>query len=555
MSLETNEMRFLAGGGEMGALTRNKDWSQTPVGPVAQWPQLLRTTLSILLNTRFPMFLWWGQELICFYNDAYRPSLGDRGKHPAILGKRAHEAWPEIWDTIHPLIDQVLEGGEAIWREDQLIPIYRNGGMEDVYWTFSYSPVRDESDAVAGVLVTCHETTDKINTLKRIEESEERFRQVADSAPALIWMSGTDRLCNFFNKAWLRFTGRAMEQESGSGWLEGVHPDDLEKCVGIYSSFFDKREAFYMEYRLRRHDGTYRWLADSGAPRLTPSGDFVGYIGACMDIHEQKLFSEELEKQVRDRTWELEQKNAELLAMNKELQSFAYISSHDLQEPLRKIQTFSTRILDQEYPNLTEDGKDKFQRMQKAAKRMQTLIEDLLAYSRTNTEERKFKTINLGSIVEQVREDLQEELLEKQATVEVLNLGEVSVIPFQFRQLIYNLLSNALKFSKSTLAPHITITSEKGQGSTLGPEKLAPEREYCCIRISDNGIGFEQEYSEKIFEVFQRLHAQERYLGTGIGLAIVKKIVENHNGMIQAKGEPGQGATFTIYIPASPSKA
>jgi len=131
------QQHFLSGGGEMGKLIREKNWEETPVGNPQQWPQSLRTTLNILLNSKFPMFLWWGKELTCFYNDAYRPSLGINGKHPGILGKPAEDAWAEIWDIIKPLIDQVLNEGDATWSENQLIPIYRNGKIEDVYWTFS----------------------------------------------------------------------------------------------------------------------------------------------------------------------------------------------------------------------------------------------------------------------------------------------------------------------------------------------------------------------------------------------------------------------------------
>lgn len=534
------------GAGEMGHLTRQKDWSRSILGPVPGWPQSLRTTLGIMLNSRFPMFLYWGPELICFYNDAYRLSLGQNGKHPAILGMRAEEAWPETWPTIKPLIDQVLAGGGATWSEDQLIPIYRNGQLEDVYWTFSYSPVYDESDQIAGVFITCSETTHQIQTLRKLAESEQRFRTVADSAPALIWMSETDQRCTFFNKAWLDFTGRSLELEYGDGWLEGVHPDDREKCLNVYTSSFNKREAFSMEYRLRRHDGQYHWVTDNGVPRLTSEGVFEGYIGACVDIHEQKLFSEELEKQVKDRTRELEQKNEELEFMNKELQSFAYISSHDLQEPLRKIQTFSTRILEKEYEQLSADGRDKFQRMQQAAQRMQRLIEDLLVYSRTTVAERKFKKVHLKEVVEEVKRDLKEEIQDKGATIEVGGLCEVPIIPFQFRQLLYNLLSNALKFSNGKRPPHVRIQSQIVQV----PEVPNPKTPYCHLQISDNGIGFEQQYSERIFEVFQRLHGKSQYQGTGIGLAIVKKIVENHSGVIRATSKPDQGATFDIYLPA-----
>jgi PAS domain S-box-containing protein len=190
MSTSINKLRsipFLRGGGEMGKLIRSKDWSVTPVGDPETWPQSLRITLGILLSSKFPMFLWWGKELICFYNDAYRPSLGKNGKHPDILGQPAKQAWSEIWDIIGPLIDQVLSKGEATWSEDQLVPIYRNGHIEDVYWTFSYSPVYDESDEVAGVLVICSETTEKVMTLNKLEESKNQLEFAIEATELGTW--------------------------------------------------------------------------------------------------------------------------------------------------------------------------------------------------------------------------------------------------------------------------------------------------------------------------------------------------------------------------------
>ncbi len=180
-------LQFLSGGGEMGMLMRSKDWSRTPVGTPGTWPQSLRTTLSIILNSKFPMFLFWGPELLCFYNDAYRPSLGDNGKHPGILGMSGDDAWVEIWKIIKPLIDLVLAGGEATWSEDQLIPIYRNGKIEDVYWTFSYSPVNDETGKPAGVFVTCNETTGKVNILNEIKESKNQLQFAIDATELGTW--------------------------------------------------------------------------------------------------------------------------------------------------------------------------------------------------------------------------------------------------------------------------------------------------------------------------------------------------------------------------------
>lgn len=803
----------MSGGGEMGALTRTTDWSRTSLGDPEQWPASLKTTLSIMLKSSFPMFLWWGPELICFYNDAYRPSLGNNGKHPSILGMPAKDAWPEIWDTIKPLIDKVLYEGVSVYFEDMLVPIYRNGRMEDVYWTFSYSPAPGDDGLTAGVLVTCTETTEKVSIKKQLEESENRFRDLvaqwpipmvvlkgpehvidivnnamlkrwkkpaeilvgkrladvfpdkglqsyitlldkvyatgkpyqetdsvsfiqdgdsphttyvdfeyvpllgpdekiagviatvhdvtervearhkiensslhfrnlimqspvpkailrgknhvvemandallkkiwkreedevvgkallevfpelaeqsyaeildsvyntgerwteneaelmikgsndteqfyvdfefaplieadktisgikitaidvtekvrarlkieesekkfrllADSMPQHIWTADAQGTLNYFNRSLLEYSGLPQEQIPEGGWLQIVHPDDMQSSVTAWGKALLTGEDFLLEHRFRKYTGEYRWQLSRALPQRDEDGNIQMWVGSSTDIQEQKTFSEELEKEVNERTKELEQKNSELEQMNKELQSFAYISSHDLQEPLRKIQTFSTFLLKSEHDNLTDRGKEHFRRMQLAAERMQLLIDDLLAYSRTSNAEKKFEQTEFSKIVEDVKDDLNEEIVRKKATIEVTENCTVDVIPFQFRQLLQNLIANALKFVAPGRAPHITISCKREKGAALKHEALRSGNDYLHIRVADNGIGFEQEYSNKIFELFQRLHGRSEYPGTGIGLAIVKKIVENHNGIITAYGVPGEGATFDIYIPA-----
>jgi signal transduction histidine kinase len=260
---------------------------------------------------------------------------------------------------------------------------------------------------------------------------------------------------------------------------------------------------------------------------------------------ELKALNEKLERQYA----EIEKHVDSLRIANRELESFAYISSHDLQEPLRKIQTFSNMIMDTEFENLSDRGKHNFGRVMNSAERMRKLITSLLAFSHTSINERKFEKTNLEDIIADVKEELAEQIADKKAIIKTNELGCCHVIPFQFSQLLQNLIGNSLKFSKPDVPVQISISSSQEKGSEIGIKGLQPDKNYCHLRYQDNGIGFEAEVKDKIFEVFQRMHDRNLYEGTGIGLAIVKKIVENHNGVITANSAPMQGATFDIYFP------
>ncbi|SDY70866.1 His Kinase A (phospho-acceptor) domain-containing protein [Flavobacterium aquidurense] len=242
------------------------------------------------------------------------------------------------------------------------------------------------------------------------------------------------------------------------------------------------------------------------------------------------------------------EKNISLEKMNSELEAFNYISSHDLQEPLRKIQLFTDIIELEETQNLSQKGLNAFNKIRSSAFRMQNLINDLLIYSKTKFDERKFEVKNLNTIVDEVIEDLSEEIESKNVTFEIQNLGTLSIIEFQFRQLLYNLISNSLKFSLPDKNLIISIAGKIINGSELLLDNLSANTKYYNITLSDNGIGFDQAHSEKIFGLFQALHTKP-LKSTGIGLTIVKRIVENHNGFIKAEGALNEGAKFEIFIP------
>jgi light-regulated signal transduction histidine kinase (bacteriophytochrome) len=255
---------------------------------------------------------------------------------------------------------------------------------------------------------------------------------------------------------------------------------------------------------------------------------------------------------------EKEKRATELLFVNKELESFAYVSSHDLQEPLRKIQTFADRLLDKEQEHLSEQGKDYLKRMQASAARMQLLIKDLLSFSRINSSERAFTRTDLRMLTDEVIEEFGDIIEQTSPSIHTEGLGSAYVNPFQFRQLLNNLMSNSFKFSKPGETLIIGISSERLQGKEhlrhnplLLTGSIHENTNYDHVRFTDNGIGFESQFREKIFEVFQKLHTTDEYPGTGIGLAIVKKIIENHNGIITASSQPDKGVSFDMYFPCS----
>lgn len=485
------------------------------------------------------------QYVVEMANDAYL-QLVDR-KEEEFIGKPLFDVLPEVEKTVHSLLDGVLNTGLPYRGIEVPIPVNRYGKQEIYYFDFLYHPLKEEDGKISGVIVTVTEVSEKVEARKKIEESEKRFRSLAESLPQLIWETDETGNALYASGRWKEYTGITPAGEPE--WKAIVHTDDFDENAKTWMHSLATGDLYQGDVRIKSKTGDYRWHRVIGEPVLDKENKIVKWVGAFTDIHTEKAFTRELEKQVAERTKELEDTNIELGRMNKELQTFAYISSHDLQEPLRKIQTFSTQLIEKESQNLSESGKDKFLRMQNAAKRMQTLIDDLLSYSRTNTLERKFEKVDLNTIIEEVKEDLKEELQQKHATIQVDEICEANIIPFQFRQLLFNLLSNSLKFSNPKVPPLIKIKSEIAGGAKLNHPKLAKEVKYCYIRVSDNGIGFEQQYSEKIFEVFQRLHTKSEYDGTGIGLSIVKRIVENHNGVITTKGELNKGATFDIYIP------
>ncbi|MGZ9733994.1 CHASE3 domain-containing protein [Flavobacterium sp. GNP002] len=317
-----------------------------------------------------------------------------------------------------------------------------------------------------------------------------------------------------------------------------VHPDDLQYVIDNANNIPTGSVLPPFTYRIIRKDGEIRYFRALGRVVTVASGEKT-HIGTTSDVTEE-MYAKNF----------IEERNRELESNNKELTAFNYIASHDLQEPLRKIETFLSRLVNKDYDNLSKSGQQYVSSIQSSAKRMRLLIEDLLQFSRTNKAEKVFEEANLNCLLDNAKQELAQVIEEKNGIIESNTLPTLRVIPFQIQQLFINLISNSLKYSKQDVAPVIKINSSliSAQESNFLPNNN--NAKYYKITVEDNGIGFEQEYAKKIFILFNRLHNKNEYAGTGIGLAICKKIVENHKGFIVANSELNEGATFTIYISA-----
>jgi signal transduction histidine kinase/CHASE3 domain sensor protein len=319
-------------------------------------------------------------------------------------------------------------------------------------------------------------------------------------------------------------------------FIEFVHPDDKHIITESINQVIDNNSPPDAFFRIIRKNGDIRYFKSIG--KLIDLHGKKILIGINSDITEQHLSN-----------IALEERNKELEQSNKELASFNHIASHDLQEPLRKIQTFISLIHDKEWSVMTESTKEYFSRIQASVTRMRILIDDLLLFSRTNKIEKIFEVTDLNHLLEDAKQELAQDLEDKSAVIHSVKLPAINVIPFQIKQLFINLIGNSLKYSKPDTPPLIKIDCERMLATEYPVLNAEKYKNYYKISVSDNGLGFEQQFAESIFLLFQRLHHNTEYQGTGIGLAICKKIVENHNGYISAKGEPGIGSTFTFFLP------
>ncbi|MGE5352462.1 MAG: PAS domain S-box protein [Acidobacteriota bacterium] len=417
---------------------------------------------------------------------------------------------------------RALQKGETITNE--LINIVCLGGVPKTIIN-SAMPLKDDTGKIIGAINVIQDIT----ALKKAEEelrlSEDKFRTIAETMPLIVWTADRSGELDYANQWGLDFTGMGVVEVKGWGWLKMLHPNDLPHAEEKWRESLRTGKIFEDTALFRRHDGHYRWFLTRAVPLKDNKGKIVKWFGTSTDIHEQKKAVERLQEVMK-----------ELERSNNELEQFAYVASHDMKEPLRMISSY-LQLLSKNYKGkLDEDADDFISYAVDGALRMSTLINDLLLYSRVSSKGREFTSVNLPEVVEDVLGDLEVLINESKAVITYNDLPTVKADILQMKQLFQNLIQNALKFRKSE-GIKVDIISER-----MGPEWL--------ITVRDNGIGIDPQYYERIFVIFQRLHERDKYSGTGIGLALCKKIVERHGGRIWVESEPGKGSSFYFTLPA-----
>ena len=528
----------LAGGGEMGALMRSMDWSKTALGPVESWPQSLRTSVSTCLNSRFPILLWWGPAFIKLYNDAYRPMLGD--KHPRSMGQRGRDCWPEIWHIIGPMLEAVKARGEATWSENQLLPLERHGFPEECYFTFSYSPIRDETGGIGGVFSAVTETTRQVL-------GERRLRTLRDAA-AHAAMGKTEAEC---------WRGFATPLES--------NPNDLPS-VSLYREAGDgamlERMCVAGSLTLAPSDATAvdrAALEDwrDGAPNrlLLPIGrpGVADYGVMAVATSERRpldadyrdflqLLADNVASGIANaRAHEDERRRATMLAeLDRAKTAFFGNVSHEFRTPLTlMLGPVEDALADAKEP-LSAPQRERLELVRRNGLRLQRLVNALLDFSRFEAGRARatFTPTDLGALTADIASSFRS-AIEKggvRLSVDCATLAHEAYVDREmWEKVVLNLLSNAFKF---TFEGEIRVALRETDGSAE-------------LVVSDTGTGIPDEELPRVFERFHRVRgAQSRTNeGTGIGLALVQELVRLHGGSVLAQSREGEGSAFTVRIP------
>jgi signal transduction histidine kinase len=516
--------REIFGAGEMADLTRAYDWSMTPVGPVERWPEALLTTVNTILCSRHPMFLWWGEEHIQFYNDAYRPSIRE-DKHPIALGQRGKECWPEIWPIIGPQIEAALTRGEASWHQDQLVPIYRNGKLEDVYWTYGYSPVRNGRD-ISGVLVVCTETTDTVKARQVLQQETERLADLFNQAPAFFAvLHGPNHIFELTNPPYQNLIGR--QDIIGKTVRETVPEAEDQGFIALLDRVYQTGEPYIgrgIPIRLARGPAQsleLRYLDFVYQPHRDSHGNVNGIIVLGVDVTEGK-------------------RAEQLLLQSEKLNAVGRLASsiaHEINNPLEAV---TNLIYLAQQVAVSPQAKEYLSIAEIELRRVSAIANQTLRFHRQAT---RAKPTTAEELIGSALPIYQARLTNSHVSVERRDRPSRPVTCFdgEIRQVLSNLIANAIDAMHSS-GGRLLIRSREATN-------WISRRKGMVITVADTGSGISAHDLNNIFEPFFTTKGMQ---GTGLGLWISREILDRHRGSLKVRSsqkQPASGTIFQLYLP------
>ncbi|QRY55488.1 sensor histidine kinase [Sphingobacterium siyangense] len=484
---------------------------------------------SVVENAPLPLGVYAGSELtIVLANDAMIKALG---KGNEILGKRYTEILPELeGQELFAQARSAMATGIPFHAKGSRVDIEIDGLLKTHYYDYSYIPLRDTEGNIFAIMNTGADVTELVNARYNIEHAEEKLRLAVSAGGLGTYITDLSNnqvvVSGLFNEIW-GTTG----QPARADIIGRICPEDLAIREEAHARALLSGD---VDYEVRLEKGlSLRWVRVKGRIIRDDAGNPASLLGVVQDITETREFAEELKRQVEQRTSELRRSNEDLL-------HFANIVSHDLKEPLRKISTFNSLLWQKLGEDINEDARKYFGKVEDAANRMTSIIDGVLNYATLNELGHPVEKININQLIEDIKGDLELVIQEKKAILILDKLPEIEGAPVLLHQLFYNLIHNALKFSRPHDPPRVAISYELA---------IIDDTEYMRICIKDNGIGFDPAHSQKIFDVFKRLHSKDEFEGTGLGLALCKRIAERHQGDITAVGSKIDGAKFTVELP------
>jgi PAS domain S-box-containing protein len=513
------------GSGEMAGLTRERNWAATPLGPIEHWPQALVILVNVILANPHPMFLWWGAELIQFYNDAYRQSLGS-DKHPAALGQPGRDCWPEIWPIIGPQIEAVMERGQSTWHENALVPIMRNGKLEDVYWTYSYSPARNSSGAICGTLVTCTETTQKHLTELNLRQEVKMLGSLFQQAPAFFTLlRGPNHVFELANPLYQELIG--PRPLIGKSVREAVPEAESQGFVSVLDNVYRTGETYIgsnTTINLARRGSAEletRILNFVYQPMRETDGSIAGIIVLGVDVTEAKRAEEALIQ------------TEKLAAVGRLASSIAHEINNPLESVTNLLYLAQTSAVDPE-------TKDYLNTAELELRRVAAITNQTLRFYRQST---RPVPVTVQALFDNTLPLYQGRL--DNSSIELRRRerfhGNVTCLDGEIRQVLSNLIGNAIDAMNNTG----NLLLLRSRQATHGPTG----RRGVVVTVADNGSGMPASTQSRIFEPF---FTTKDLSGTGLGLWITREIVQRHQGVLRVRSSQAanhSGTVFTVFLP------